>query len=438
VAGARAERLKPHMLDPRLLRSETEAVAANLARRGFTLDTAKLKALEEQRKVAQTEAERLRNERNVHAKAVGKAKAAGQDIAPLIAQSEALGAALEAAERQLGAAQEELDQLQLGLPNLLHESVPEGRDETANVELRRAGEPRRFDFEPRDHIALGEAAQEMNFESAGRISGARFVVLSGTLARLHRALIQFMLDLHTREHGYREVYVPYLVNARTLTGTGQLPKFEQDLFAVKGDSNLYLIPTAEVPLTNLVAESIVDPAALPLRFVAHTPCFRSEAGSYGKDTRGLFRQHQFEKVELVQIVRPQDSYAALEELTRHAEKVLALLELPYRVVALSAGDMGFQSSKTYDIEVWLPGQNRYREISSCSNCESFQARRMQARWRNPETGKPEPVHTLNGSGVAIGRALIAVMENHQRRDGSIDVPRVLQPYLSGADRIGGA
>ena len=417
------------MLDPKLLRTEIESVAANLARRGFVLDVLLLKALEEERKQAQTEAERLRNERNLHAKAVGKAKAAGQDIAPLIAQSDALGAALEAAEQRLAIVQGKLDQQLLGLPNLLHESVPEGRDESANVEVRRSGEPRRLDFKPRDHLALGELAREMDFEAAGRISGARFVVLSGTLARLHRALTQFMLDLHVREHGYREVYVPYLVNAQTLTGTGQLPKFEQDLFALRGDSGLYLIPTAEVPVTNLVRESIVEGNALPLKYVAHTPCFRSEAGSYGKDTRGLIRQHQFEKVELVQIVRPQDSYAALEELTAHAEKVLQSLELPYRVVALCAGDVGFQSAKTYDLEVWLPGQNRYREISSCSNCESFQARRMQARWRNPESGKPEPVHTLNGSGVAIGRALIAVMENHQRADGSIAVPEALRRYM---------
>ena len=417
------------MLDPKLLRTEIESVAANLARRGFVLDVPLLKTLEEERKQAQTEAERLRNERNQHAKAVGKAKAAGQDIAPLIGESEALGAALEQAEQRLADVQRKLEQQLLDLPNLLHEGVPDGRDETANAEVRRHGEPRRFDFKPRDHLALGEAAREMDFESAGRISGARFVVLSGTLARLHRALTQFMLDLHTREHGYRELYVPYLVNAQTLTGTGQLPKFEQELFAVRGDSGLYLIPTAEVPVTNLVRESIVEADALPLRYVAHTPCFRSEAGSYGKDTRGMIRQHQFEKVELVQIVRPQDSYAALEELTSHAEKVLQLLELPYRVVALCAGDVGFASARTYDLEVWLPGQNRYREISSCSNCEAFQARRMQARWRNPETGKPEPVHTLNGSGVAIGRALVAVMENHQRADGSIAIPAPLQRYL---------
>jgi seryl-tRNA synthetase len=417
------------MLDPKLLRTDSEAVAANLARRGFTLDVAAFNALEEQRKQAQTEAEKLRNERNTQAKAVGKAKAAGQDIAPLIAQAESLGAALAAAEQRLAAVQAQLDQLLLGLPNLLHESVPDGRDETANKEVRRWGEPRHFEFQPKDHIALGEATREMDFEVAGRISGARFAVLTGTLARLHRALTQFMLDLHVGQHGYREVYVPYLVNAQTLTGTGQLPKFEQDLFAVRGDSGLYLIPTAEVPVTNLVRDSILEPRELPTKYVSHTPCFRSEAGSYGKDTRGMIRQHQFDKVEMVQIVRPQDSYAALEELTSHAEEVLQLLELPYRVVALCAGDTGFQSAKTYDIEVWLPGQNRYREISSCSNCESFQARRMQARWRNPETGKPEPVHTLNGSGVAIGRALIAVMENHQLADGSIATPVVLQPYL---------
>lgn len=419
------------MLDPRLVRTETAAVAANLARRGVALDVTALQALEEQRKLLQVEAERLRNERNTQARTVGKAKAGGQEIAPLIAHSEALGKALADAERQLVAVQARLDAILLGLPNLLHESVPEGRDETANVEVRRWGEPRRFDFEPRDHQALGEASREMSFEAAGRISGARFVVLSGNVARLHRALIQFMLDLHTRAHGYREVYVPYLVNAQTLTGTGQLPKFEQDLFAVRGDSGLYLIPTAEVPVTNLVRDTIVGADELPLRYVAHTPCFRSEAGSYGKDTRGMIRHHQFEKVELVQIVRPEDSYGALEELTGHAEKVLQLLELPYRVVALCAGDIGFASAKTYDLEVWLPGQNRYREISSCSNCESFQARRMHARWRNPQTGKPELLHTLNGSGVAVGRALIAVMENFQRADGTIDVPAVLQPYLGG-------
>ncbi|HKE44247.1 MAG TPA: serine--tRNA ligase [Steroidobacteraceae bacterium] len=424
------------MIDPRLLRTEPDKVAENLARRGFRLDVAAFGALEEQRKQLQIEADRLRNERNTQAKAVGKAKASGQDIAPLLAHAESLGKELQATEARLAEVQAQLDQILLGLPNLLDASVPAGRDETANVEVSRWGEPRNFDFEAKDHVALGAALGGLDFEIAGKISGARFAVLSGALARMHRALTQFMLDLHTREHGYREAYVPYLVTAQTLTGTGQLPKMEQDLFQVRGESGLYLIPTAEVPLTNLVRESIIEPERLPLKYTAHTPCFRSEAGSYGKDTRGMLRQHQFEKVELVQIVRPQDSYAALEELTGHAERVLQLLELPYRKVALCGGDIGFASAKTYDLEVWLPGQQRYREISSCSNCESFQARRMQARWRNPETGKPEPVHTLNGSGVAVGRALIAVVENYQRADASIMVPAALRPYLGGADQLG--
>jgi len=423
------------VIDPKLLRNEPEGVAANLARRGFKLDLDALRALEEQRKARQVEVDRLRAERNTQAKAVGKAKATGEDVAPLIAHGEALNTQLQAQDVALAALQADLERLQLGLPNLLHDSVPEGRDESANREVRRWGEPRKFDFEVKDHVAIGETMHGMDFEAAAKISGARFVVLSGGLARLHRALAQLMLDVHTREHGYREVYVPYLVNATTLTGTGQLPKFEQDLFALKGESNYYLIPTAEVPVTNLVRDSIVDSDSLPLRFVAHTPCFRSEAGSHGKDTRGMIRQHQFDKVELVQVTRPQDSYAALEELTGHAEKILQLLELPYRVVALCAGDVGFGSAKTYDIEVWLPSQNKYREISSCSNCESFQARRMQARWRNPQTSKPEPVHTLNGSGVAVGRAMLAIMENYQRADGSVAVPEVLRPYLGGADRI---
>jgi seryl-tRNA synthetase len=423
------------VIDPRLLRTEPDLVAKNLARRGFVFDVADFSAFEEQRKQLQIEADRLRNERNTQAKAVGKAKATGQDIAPLLARAESLGGELQAIEARLADIQKRLDQVLLGLPNLLHSSVPEGREESANVEVRRWGEPRKLDFTPRDHVALGEAFGGLDFESAGKISGARFVVLSGDLALLHRALTQFMLDVHTRQHGYREVYVPYLVTAQTLTGTGQLPKMEQDLFALRGESGLYLIPTAEVPVTNLVRDSILEPGQLPLKYVAHTPCFRSEAGSYGKDTRGMLRQHQFEKVELVQIVKPQNSYAALEELTGHAEKVLQLLELPYRVVALCGGDVGFASAKTYDLEAWLPGQDRYREISSCSNCESFQARRMQARWRNPDTGKPEPVHTLNGSGVAVGRALIAVMENFQRADGSIGIPTALRPYLAGADQL---
>jgi seryl-tRNA synthetase len=423
------------MLDPKLLRSDPAAVAANLARRGFSLDIAKLGALEESRRKWQLRVDELRNERNVNAKSVGKAKAQGQDIAPLLKQVETLGEELAKADAELAAVQGDLDQIALGMPNLLHESVPDGRDETSNVEIRRWGTPREFTFKPRDHVELGEKLGQLDFAAAAKISGARFSVLSGRLAQLQRALIQFMLDLHTREHGYREVYVPYLVNADSLTGTGNLPKFEADLFALKGEQKLYLIPTAEVPVTNLVRDTIVEAADLPLRFTAHTPCFRSEAGSHGKDTRGMIRQHQFEKVELVHMVRPLDSYAEHETLTRNAEEVLKRLGLPYRVVQLCAGDIGFGSAKTYDMEVWLPGQQAYREISSCSNFEAFQARRMQARWRNPETGKPEPLHTLNGSGVAAGRALVAVLENYQEEDGSITVPEVLRPYMGGAERI---
>jgi seryl-tRNA synthetase len=419
------------VLDPKLLRSNLPGVAAELARRGFELDVAQVGALEEQRKALQIEADRLRAERNANAKAVGQAKSKGQDAAPLLAAGDSLGAALQGIEKDLEAIQAELSSLQLGLPNILHASVPDGHDESANVEVRRWGEPTRLPFPPKDHVAIGERLG-MDFEAAGRISGARFVVLTGGLAKLQRALIQFMLDLHVREHGYREAYVPYLVHAEALVGTGQLPKFEQDLFAVRGDPGFFLIPTAEVPVTNLVRDQILDAAALPMKYVAHTPCFRSEAGSAGRDTRGMIRQHQFEKVELVHIVRPEDSYAALEELTSHAEAVLKALELPYRVVALCAGDVGFASAKTYDLEVWLPSQQRYREISSCSNFESFQARRLQARWRNPATGKPELVHTLNGSGVAAGRALVAVLENCQQADGSVAVPSALAPYMGEA------
>jgi seryl-tRNA synthetase len=418
------------VLDPKLLRSDLPAVAANLARRGFTLDVAAAGALEERRKASQIEADRLRSERNANAKAAGQAKAQGREAAPLIALGESLAAQLKVAESELEAVQAELSSWQLGLPNLLHASVPEGRDEASNVEVRRWGEPRTFTFEPKDHVEVG-ARLGLDFDAAARISGARFVVMTGPLAKLQRALIQFMLDLHVREHGYLEAYVPYLVHAAALVGTGQLPKFEQDLFAVRGDPGYFLIPTAEVPVTNLVRDQILEAAALPMRFVAHTPCFRSEAGAAGKDTRGMIRQHQFEKVELVQIVEPERSYAMLEELTGHAEAVLKALELPYRVVALCAGDVGFLSAKTYDIEVWLPSQNRYREISSCSNYESFQARRMQARWRNPATGKPEPVHTLNGSGVAAGRTLVAILENFQQADGTVVVPPALGPYMGG-------
>ena len=423
------------MLDSKQLRADAAGVAANLARRGFTLDVAAFNALEERRKAAQIESDRVRAERNANAKAVGIAKGRKEDASALLARAEELTRQLEASDAAINAVQVELDNLLLGIPNLLHDSVPEGRDESANQEVRRWGEPRKFDFTARDHVELGEKLGGLDFESAAKISGARFSVMKGGIARLHRALAQFMLDLHTGEHGYTEAYVPYLVLGPALQGTGQLPKFEQDLFKLQGEQGFYLIPTAEVPVTNLVRDSIVDAKDLPKKFVAHTPCFRSEAGAAGKDTRGLIRQHQFEKVELVHIVKPADSYAALEELTGNAEKVLQKLALPYRVVALCAGDIGFGSAKTYDIEVWLPGQGKYREISSCSNCEAFQARRMQARWRNPDTNKPEPLHTLNGSGVAVGRALVAVLENYQNADGSITVPAALRPYMGNVERI---
>jgi seryl-tRNA synthetase len=423
------------VLDSKQLRTDTEAVARNLARRGFVLDLEGFRALEERRKQVQIDADRLRAERNANAKAVGMAKGKGEDASELLKRGESLTHALAIAEADLERVQVEADQWLMGLPNLLHDSVPEGRDESANVELRRHGEPRQFDFEPADHVDVGVRLGGLDFEAAARISGARFMVLRGSLARLHRALAQFMLDLHTSEHGYQEIYAPYLVSAAALTGTGQLPKFEQDLFKVDGERPFYLIPTAEVPVTNLVREQILTAEQVPLRFVAHTPCFRSEAGAAGKDTRGLIRQHQFDKVELVHVVKPADSYAALEQLTAHAEEVLKRLELPYRVLALCAGDIGFGSAKTYDLEVWLPGQGKYREISSCSNCEAFQARRMQARWRNPETGKPEPVHTLNGSGIAVGRAMVAILENYQNADGSVTVPVALRPYMGGQERL---
>jgi seryl-tRNA synthetase len=426
------------MLDAKLLRTDLESVARNLARRGFTLDVEHFRALEERRKAAQVAADEIRAARNAHAKKVGMAKGKGEDVTALLAEGEALARKLEGLDREQAVVQAEFDAIVLGLPNLLHDSVPDGRDETANVEVRRWGTPREFDFTPLDHVAIGEKLALVDFESAGRISGARFVVLKGGIARLQRALIQYMLDLHTSQHGYTEVYAPYLVSRQSLVGTGQLPKFEADLFrVVGGESEYFLIPTAEVPVTNLVRDAILEANALPRKYVAHTPCFRSEAGSYGKDTRGMIRQHQFEKVELVHMVRPEDSYAALEELTGHAEAVLQGLGLPYRVVALCAGDVGFGGAKTYDLEVWLPGQQKYREISSCSNYEAFQARRMQARWRNPATSKPEPLHTLNGSGVAAGRALVAVLENYQQADGSVTVPEVLRPYMGGAEVIRG-
>ena len=424
------------MIDPKLLRTDPDAVARNLARRGFTLDVGALKALEEKRKPCAVEVDRLRAERNAQAKAIGQAKARGENLDELMLRGERLAQELSQAEGELEVVQRELEQWQLGLPNLLDESVPDGRDESANLEVSRWGEPRHFEFTVRDHVEIGERLGGLDFEAAARISGARFVVMRSQVARLHRALGQFMLDLHTREHGYTEVQVPYLVRPEALIGTGQLPKFEADLFAVHGGPQPYfLIPTAEVPVTNLVRGEIVAADALPLKYVAHTPCFRSEAGAAGKDTRGMIRNHQFDKVELVQIVRPSDSYAALEELTAHAEQVLQRLAIPHRRVALCAGDVGFGSAKTYDLEAWLPSQRRYREISSCSNYEAFQARRMQARWRNPASGKPEPVHTLNGSGLAVGRTLVAVLENYQQQDGSVRVPEALGPWMGGLERL---
>ncbi len=423
------------MIDPKLLRNEPDEVARNLARRGYRLDVEALRALEGKRKHCDVEVDRLRAERNANAKAVGMAKGRGEDASGLLARGEALTGELAAAESVQGAVQAELEGWQLGLPNLLHSSVPDGSDERANAEVRRWGEPRRLGFKARDHVEIGERLGGLDFEAAARISGARFVVMRGAVARLHRALAQFMLDLHTREHGYTEVYVPYLVQRPALIGTGQLPKFEEDLFAVRGEQSFFLIPTAEVPVTNLVREQILAAEALPLKYVAHTPCFRSEAGAAGKDTRGMIRNHQFDKVELVQIVRPADSYAALEELTGHAEAVLRRLGIPYRTVALCAGDTGFGSAKTYDLEAWLPSQERYREVSSCSNFEAFQARRLQARWRNPQDKKPEAVHTLNGSGLAVGRTLVALLENFQHPDGSVELPPALRPWLGGLERL---
>ena len=423
------------MLDPKLLRTDIDAVARNLARRGFVLDREYYGELESSRKQLQVDVEALRQERNERSKAIGKAKVAGEDTEPLKVEVNTLGDRLSEAEERLNGVQTELDDMLAGLPNLLHQSVPDGVDETCNEEQRRWGEVPNFAFEPKDHVELGEQLGLIDFESAAKISGSRFVVLHGDLARLHRALVQFMLDTHVEEHGYCETYVPYLVKADSLFGTGQLPKFDEDLFRVSGESELRMIPTAEVPLTNIARDRILEADELPLKLAAHTPCFRSEAGSYGKDTRGMIRQHQFEKVELVHIVRPEDSYEALDELVGNAEIVLQKLELAYRVVTLCGGDTGFGSAKTYDIEVWLPGQGAYREISSCSNCEAFQARRMHARWRNPDTEKPEPLHTLNGSGVAAGRALIAILENYQHEDGSVEIPKVLRSYMGGAEAL---
>ena len=423
------------MIDPKLLRTAAEDVKVNLARRGFDFDADTYLSLEEKRKSLQVETEQLQSERNTRSKAIGQAKAKGEEIEPLLADVATLGDKLEARQGELQTVQAALRDIELGLPNLLHDDVPDGSDDADNVEVRRWGEKPSFDFDARDHIDLGESLGMLDFDDAAKISGARFVVMRASLARLQRALITFMLDTHIESHGYQEAYVPYLVHAHALEGTGQLPKFEADLFKTSTETPMYLIPTAEVPLTNIGRDEIFDAKQLPMRYTSHTPCFRSEAGSYGQDTRGMIRQHQFEKVELVQLVAAEDSEAALEELTGHAEKVLQLLELPYRVVVLCAGDVGFGASKTYDLEVWLPGQERYREISSCSNCTDFQARRMHARRRNPDTGKPELIHTLNGSGVAAGRALIAIMENYQQADGSIRVPDVLQPYMGGATTL---
>ncbi|MCW8908498.1 MAG: serine--tRNA ligase [Sedimenticola sp.] len=423
------------MLDPRLLRSELETTANRLKRRGVSLDTARIQELEESRKRLQVAAQELQNERNSRSREIGKAKASGQDIQPLLDDVASLGDRLKNAQVELGEVQEQLAEIALGIPNLPHETVPDGSDEADNREERRWGDPKAFAFKPKDHVDLGADLGLLDFEAASKLTGSRFVTMQGALARMHRALAQFMLDTHTRDHGYTETYVPFMVNADSLQGTGQLPKFEEDLFKLSGELAYYLIPTAEVPVTNLVRDEIIEDAEMPRRWVAQTPCFRSEAGSYGRDTRGMIRQHQFEKVEMVQIVRPADSYKVLEELTGHAETILQKLELPYRVVTLCTGDIGFSAAKTYDIEVWLPAQDTYREISSCSNFEDFQARRLQARWRNPETGKPELVHTLNGSGLAVGRTLVAVMENYQQEDGSILVPEVLKPYMGGVDRL---
>ena len=428
------------MLDPKFLRNELEITAERLASRGFILDVDRLSKLEEKRKSLQVATEELQASRNAISKSIGQAKARGEDIAPIMAQVGDLGSELEAKKQELSQLQEELATIAMNMPNLPDESVPVGADENENVEVRRWGTPREFDFTVKDHVDLGEALQGLDFKNAVKITGARFIVMKGQIARMHRGLAQFMLDLHTTEHGYTEAYVPYLVNADSLFGTGQLPKFGEDLFhtkpATEEGQGLSLIPTAEVPLTNLARDTIFDEAELPVKLTAHTPCFRSEAGSYGKDTRGLIRQHQFDKVEMVQLVKPENSMQALEELTGHAEKVLQKLNLPYRVVTLCTGDMGFGSSKTYDIEVWVPAQDCYREISSCSNMKDFQARRMQARYRAKADGKPALLHTLNGSGLAVGRTLVAILENYQNADGTITVPEVLQPYMGGVKVVG--
>jgi len=423
------------MLDPKLIRSELNSVAEQLKKRNYELDVAAMENLESKRKACQVETEKLQSERNAKSKSIGKAKAAGEDIQPLLDEVAGLGEKLDAAKLELTDVQQQLDAIVMGIPNLLHESVPVGHDENDNVEIRRWGEPKSFNFEIKDHVDLGAVNGWLDFETASKLTGSRYVVMHGQMAKLHRALIQFMLDVHTNDHGYTEVYVPYIVNSESLRGTGQLPKFEEDLFCVDKEAGHYLIPTAEVPVTNLARDEILDASDLPLKLTSHTPCFRSEAGSYGKDTRGMIRQHQFDKVEMVQMVTADTAWDALEELTLHAETILQKLELPYRTVILCSGDVGFSAEKTYDLEVWLPGQQAYREISSCSCFGDFQARRMQARWRNPETGKPELLHTVNGSGLAIGRTLVAVLENYQQADGSILIPEVLKPYMGNMEKL---
>ncbi len=423
------------MLDPKWLRAEPEKLAALLKKKNFDLDIALVNDLDVKRRELQQETEKLQNERNVRSKSIGQAKASGQDIEPLLAEVAHLGDSLEENKKALAEVQETFNDLLMRMPNVPQDCVPAGKDEHDNQELRRWGTPRAFDFEVLDHVAIGEAMETMDFPTATKLTGTRFVVMKGAMAKMHRALIQLMLDQHTLEHGYTEVYVPYIVNRESLMGTGQLPKFAEDLFRLEGENEYYLIPTAEVPVTNLVRDTIVPAEQMPLKFVCHTPCFRSEAGSYGRDTRGMIRQHQFEKVELVQMVRPEQSDAALEELTGHAEKILQMLELPYRTMLLCGGDMSAGAARTIDLEVWLPSQDCYREISSCSTFEDYQARRMQARWRNPETGKPELLHTLNGSGLAIGRTLVAILENYQNADGSVTIPEVLRSYMGGAERI---
>ncbi|WP_019028990.1 serine--tRNA ligase [Colwellia piezophila] len=426
------------MLDAKLLRTDLDNIAQQLAKRGYVLDTATLRALEEQRKAIQVKTQEFQSERNSRSKSIGQAKARGEDIAPLLAHVSQLGDSLDAAKAEQDEVLAKIEAIASALPNLLDDSVPDGKDEDDNVEIKRWGTPREFDFDVKDHVDLGFAVDKgLDFESGAKLAGTRFVVMRGKIAKLHRAIGQFMLDTHTEEHGYLEMYVPYLVNPTSLFGTGQLPKFGEDLFHTDlSNKKLSLIPTSEVPLTNLVRDEIVDEAELPIKMTAHTPCFRSEAGSGGRDIRGLIRQHQFDKVEMVQIVKPENSMTALDELTRHAEIILEKLELPYRTVQLCSGDVGFSAMKTFDLEVWLPAQDTYREISSCSNMGAFQARRMQARFRNSETNKPELLHTLNGSGLAVGRTLVAILENYQQADGSINIPTVLQPYMAGVTNIG--